>query len=173
MTMKLLKSKNGIIAYEAVMTIIRTLMLVFTLISLVLVANVFITRNVDTRFAESYSVMNVFYYSDNGLAHKDQATGRVYPGSIDNSQPSNIESFSYSEDSLGPFLAAKATVAEGGAAFYYKRELYDDWNFLYLAGLTKGVGGINKVSYQKTMPVYNGNNVQSSDIKVEVVSRNV
>ena len=168
-----MNGKRGIIAYESVMTIIRTLMLVFTLISLVLVANVFIVRSVDTRFAESYTLKNILYYSENGLAHKDSSTGRVYSGSVDSSHPMELKSvFDYNEDKLGPFIAAKVTFAGSKAAFYYQQDIFNDWNFLYRAGVTKGVGGINKVSSLVKMPVYEGQDVRTAEVKVEVVSRN-
>lgn len=169
--------KKGIIAYEAIMTIIRTLMLVFTLLSLVVVANVFIIRHIDTRFVESYTLMNLAYYSNKSLAHMDAETGRVYPGSVDPAKDSKLEtSFSYGEAKLGPFIAAKFTtqLPVGEKEFYYRQELFKDWDFLYRAGLTRGVGGINKVSSLRKMAVYSPSDSShyTVDTRLEVVSRN-
>ena len=168
-------NKRGIIAYEAILAIVRTMMLVFVLLSLVLVANVFLVRHIDTRLVESYNMMNLLYYSEKGLALDDAETGRVYPGVVDPTNTIKIDSaFSYNENKLGPFLAAKATVQSPGGAreFYYNSELFEDWNFLYLAGLTKGVGGINKVSALKKMPVARSGSTRTEEVKIEVVSRN-
>ena len=76
------RNKRGIIAYEAILAIVRTMMLVFVLLSLVLVANVFLVRHIDTRLVESYNMMNLLYYSEKGLALDDAETGRVYPGVV-------------------------------------------------------------------------------------------
>lgn len=168
-------NKRGIIAYEAILAIVRTMMLVFVLLSLVLVANVFLVRHIDTRLVESYNMMNLIYYSEKGLALDDAETGRVYPGVVDFGNTAKIDdAFSYNEAKLGPFLAAKATVPspEGAREFYYNSELFRDWNFLYLAGLTKGVGGINKASALKKMPVAQSGNTMTEEVKIEVVSRN-
>lgn len=169
--------KKGILGYEAVMTIVRTIMLVFTLLSLVVVANVFIVRHIDTRFAESHTMMNLAYYSNEGLAYVDSETGRVYPGSVDLAKDSKLESsFSYGEESLGPFIAARFTAQLPVAKkeFYYRQELFKDWDFLYRAGLTRGVGGINKVSSLRKMSVYSPSDSshETVNITLEVVSRN-
>ncbi len=169
--------KSGIIAYEAVMTIVRTLMLVFTLLSLVVVANVFILRHIDTRFVESHTLMNLVYYSEKGLAYMDAETDRVYPGSVDPGRDSKLDSsFSYGEAKLRPFIAAKFTAQLPASVkeFHYDQELFNDWNFLYRAGLTKGVGGILKVSALKKMSVYSPSDLSHStaETKLEVVSRN-
>lgn len=168
-------NKKGIIAYEAILGIVRTLMLIFVLLSLVLVSNAFLVRQVDTRLAESYDMMNLLYYSEKGLALYDAGTGRVYPGLVDSGNTAKIDdSFSYNEAKLGPFLAAKATIQSPGGAreFYYKSELFKDWNFLYLAGLTKGAGGVNKVSALKKMTVAQSGTAKTEEVKIEVVSRN-
>lgn len=161
------------------MTIIRTIMLVFTLLSLVVVANVFVVRHIDTRFAESHMLMNLAYYSNESLAYVDAETGRVYPGSVDPARDSKLESsFSYGEESfeLGPFIAAKFTaqLPMGKKEFHYMQELFKDWDFLYRAGLTRGVGGINKVSSLRKMSVYSPSDSSHDtvDAKFEVVSRN-
>ncbi len=171
--------KKGILGYEAVMTIVRTIMLVFTLLSLVVVANVFIVRHIDTRFAESHTLMNLAYYSNEGLAYVDAETGRVYPGSVDPAKDPELESsFSYGEESfdLGPFIAARFTAQLPivNKEFYYRQELFKDWNFLYRAGLTKGVGGINKVSALRKMSVYSPSDSSHETVSttLEVVSRN-
>ncbi len=157
------------------MSIVRTLMLIFVLLSLVLVANVFLVRHIDTRLIESYSLMNLLYYSEKGLALEDSETGRVYSGVVSSGNTAKIDAnFGYNEAKLGPFLAAKATapLPGGSKEFYYNSELFKDWNFLYLAGLTKGVGGINKVSALKKMPVAQSGTVRTEEVKIEVVSRN-
>ena len=168
--------KKGLIAYVAVMTIIRTLMLVFTLLSLVVVANVFIIRHIDTRFVESHTLMNLAYYSNESLAYVDAETGRVYPGSVDPAKDSKLTSFSYGEAKLGPFIAAKFTaqLPVGEKEFYYGQELFKDCDFLYRAGLRRGVGGINKVSSLRKMAVYSPSDSSHDtvDMKLEVVSRN-
>ena len=168
-------NKKGQIGYEAVMAIIRTLMLIFVLLSLILVANVFLVRYIDTRLIESYNLMNLLYYSEKGLALEDAETRRVYPGVVDSGNTAKVDTnFGYNEAKLGPFLAAKATapLPGGPKEFYYNSELFKDWNFLYLAGLTKGVGGINKVSALKKMRVVQPGSSRTEDVKIEVVSRN-
>lgn len=168
-------NKRGIIAYEAILSIVRTMMLVFVLLSLLLVANVFLVRHIDTRLAESYNMVNLLYYSEKGLALKDAETARVYSGVVDSGNTAQLDdSFNYDEAKLGPFLAAKVTIQPqtGSREFYYKQELFKDWNFLYLAGLTKGIGGITKVSALKKMPVAQSGSTKTEEVKIEVVSRN-
>lgn len=163
------RGKKGMIGYEAVMTIVRTLMLVFTLISLVMVANFFIERHVDTRFIESHVAMNYAYYSSTGLAYQDPKTERVYAGLIDSGKGPIDGSFDF-----GASLASRAVVSLPGSEreFYYEETLFKDWDFLYRAGLTKGVGGVSKVGVARKLPLLEGGSIKTADVKLEVVSRN-
>ena len=169
-------NKRGVTAYEAVMIIVRTLMLVFVLLSLVFVLRSFIVRHIDTRFIESYDMMNVMYYSDNALAFKDAETGRVYPGIITSDVKPELNGiFSYNEQKYGPFIAAKTTVplTLGEVNSFYNKETFEDWNFLYLSGITQGIGGVSKVSSKRKMLVPGSGQLVSDNVKFEVVAKNV
>lgn len=173
---RLKKDKRGIFAYEAVMWIVRTLILVFVLLSIMFVTSAFIVKKVDTRLMESLVLENFAYYSPNAISLRDAETGRVYPGIINPSNSRRLEQkFSYNEGEDGPFIAAKATVPLAAATkeFYYLEDVFNDWNFLYLAGLTEGLGGVKKVSAAKRLVVAESGEKRVSDVKVEVVTKNV
>ncbi|MBI2550522.1 hypothetical protein HYV83_05085 [Candidatus Woesearchaeota archaeon] len=166
--------KSGIFAFEAVMWIVRSLILVFILLSIMFVTSAFFVRNIDTKLADSYTLMNVMYYSDS-LALKDPGTGRVYPGVFDASKSGVLDdSFSYGEGD-DAFIASKATAAlmPSPKEYYYRKVTFNDWNILYIAGLTEGRGGIKKVSAAKKLLVYNSGKKTGADTKLEVVTKDV
>lgn len=166
--------KRGMFAFEAVMWIVRSLILVFILLSIMFVTSAFIVRNLDTKLADSYTLMNVMYYSDL-VALKDSETGRVYPGVFDASKSVALDdSFSYGEGD-DTFIASKATAALAPSAkeYSYRKVTFNDWNILYIAGLTEGRGGIKKVSAAKKLLVYDSRKEAGSDAKLEVVTKDV
>lgn len=170
------RGKKGVFAFEAVMWITRSLILVFILLSVMFVTRAFIVRDLDTRFADSYSLMNLMYYSSKATAVEDGETGRTYPGLVDAAAQGNLDSvFSYGEGTDGSFMASKASapLKAGEKEFFYRKDVFDDWNFLYIAGLTKGSGGIIKVSASKKLVVEESGTETGSDVKFEVVTRNV
>lgn len=169
-------NKRGTTTFEAVMIIIRTLMLVFVLLSLIFVVRSFIVRHIDTRFIESYNLMNVMYYSDNAMAFKDAETGRVYPGIITSDiKPELNIMFNYNEQKYTQFIAAKATVplAAGEVNSFYNKDIFGDWNFLYQSGITQGIGGVSKVSSERKLLVPGPGQFVAGDVKFEVVAKNV
>ncbi len=169
------KGKKGVFAFEAVMWIVRSLILVFILLSVMFVTSAFIVRDLDTRFADSYVLMNFMYYSGKATAVEDGETGRAYPGIVDAAAQGKLDSvFSYGEGADGSFMASKgsAPLKTGAKEFFYRKDVFDDWNFLYLAGLTKGSGGISKVSASKKLVVKESGTKTGSDVKFEVVTRN-
>lgn len=88
------------------MWIVRSLILVFILLSVMFVTSAFIVRDLDTKFADSYSLMNLMYYSGKATAVVDSETGRAYPGVVDAAAQGNLYSFfSYGEGIDGSFVA--------------------------------------------------------------------
>ena len=166
--------KRGMFAFEAVMWIVRSLILVFILLSVMFVTSAFLVRNIDTRLADSYTLMNVMYYSDS-VALKDPETERVYPGVFDTSKSAALDdSFNYGEGN-DAFIASRATAAltPNPKEYYYRKVTFNDWSILYIAGLTEGRGGIKKVSTAKKLLVYDGGKKTGSDTKLEVVTKDV
>ncbi|MBI3036198.1 hypothetical protein HYY73_00355 [Candidatus Woesearchaeota archaeon] len=168
------RDKRGIFAFEAVMWIVRSLILVFILLSIMFVTSAFFVRNIDTKLADSYTLMNVMYYSD-FVALKDAKTGRVYPGVFDAGKSVTLDdSFSYGEGD-DVFIASRATafLAPSPKEYFYRKVTFNDWSILYVAGLTEGRGGIKKVSAAKKLLVYNSGKKAGSDAKLEVVTKDV
>lgn len=169
------KNKKGIFAYEAVMWIVRTLMLVFVLLSVMFVTSAFIIKKVDTRLVESYVLEGSMYYSPNAISLRDAETGRTYPGVVNRLNSGRLEQkFNYNEGEDGPFITSRATIAltTGPKEFFYLEEVFNDWNFLYLAGLTEGLGGVKKLSAAKRLVITESGKERMADVKLEVVTKN-
>ncbi len=148
--------RKGLVAFEAVAWIVRSLIMVFMLLSIMFVVSAFIVKNIDTRSIESYTLANAIYYS-NAIIYQDQITGRAYPGVVDPVKDGPIdESFYYGEKT--DFIAARSTHGQDSA--YYKKDSFNDWNVLYIAGLTEGIGGVRKQTLSKR------------DVIIEVVTKN-
>ena len=170
-------NRKGMAAFEAVMWIMRSLILVYVLLSIIFVTGSFLMRSIDTRLAESYVIMNKMYYSGNIMPLKDTETGRVYPGIVNPANPGTLDgTFSYDEADNGQLIAARAAASlpDGNAKkFTYIEDLFNDWNLLYRAGLTQGVGGVKKVSTAKNLQIVQANKKFNSNVTVEVVIKNV
>lgn len=174
--------KKGIFAYEGVMWIMRSIILVFLLLSLIFITSAFLVKSIDTRLADSYVLMNFLYYSGNGIMLEDAATGRVYPGIVSLGSFEKIELkgalFSYGEVGGEGFIGAQLTVplnANGKTTpylFVYDKDAFNDWNFLYAAGLTKGLGGVSKFSTAKSLIAAKSGQFSNSDSTFEVVMKN-
>jgi hypothetical protein len=168
-------NKKGMFIFESVMWIMRSVILVFVLLSLIFVTSQFIVNSIDTRTADSLTVMNLFYYSEKGTAFKDETVGRIYPGWIDVSRDSLIDS-RIDFGTEAPIASRVTVVLSDGTEkeFFYDSEKFEDGDFLFRAGLTGGIGGARKTSSEKIAIARkegSGEKVSAS-VKTEVVTKN-
>lgn len=172
-----LSKKGANFAFEAVMWIARSVMLICILLSIVFITSAFLVRSIDTRAADSYVLMNLVYYSPDGMAITDSITGRAYPGVTEPAKAGELKGiFSFGEEADEAFIAAKADVFPGKPnefAIVYNSEAFKDWDFLYKAGLVEGKGGVKKVSSVKKIVVVESGKGVSADATFGAITKNV
>jgi hypothetical protein len=155
---------------ETLMWVVRGLILAFVLLSIVAVSSSFLSRNVETRVVDSFTVMNMLYFSEKGNAFEDSKTGRIYSGLVDLSRSGILDTrITLGEDVP---LALKKTITFPGFSkeFTYDSEKFKNWNSLFKAGLTKEVF---KVSLERNRVVREtSGEKQLGNVKVEVVTKN-
>ncbi len=150
------KNKKGIMSFNFLAMIPRTILLVLILISCVVLIRLYVTDKFNTYDLQAEIFINSIIYSKGGISYYDVVTGRNYPEIVDLKQLDEADldnSFYFPENNL---ISAEIIISSDPEkdmilkTLYYNKEWYDNWEPLLRLSIP-GVGGL--VQYTKTLPV--------------------
>ena len=154
--MKMLdRNKNGLMAFNATIMIVRMLFLVIVLVVCVLLISLFLNQKFKTAEIHGEILIDGLIYGTGGLSYTDPVTGRVYPEIIDMAQLSGSELDAGLFFPGNRMIAARITIEnEKGVPLetvYFNKEFYINWAPMAALEGVPGIGNI--VSYERKLPV--------------------